>query len=474
MQRKRSAILILICCLVLYIPLLLLSQDGDMYFTITSGKDLLNGNFNTLSHVRNNPAIIQQWLYAVLLAKFDGFDYIGNIIFVLLQNILLWVISGIFIYNKTNDKNKTILGPIILTLLLKNYIINIRPETITLILIILELLYIDKYKETANMIYLVLVIPILVLSANMHQAIFLYHIYVLIPYYINNKQLDWKLILATPIYILCSLCTPYGVDGSLYIYNTFKSKAFTKCDIIELNPINITSIVGVSIVLFIIIALYLLYTHNTNKYINFYTFMTFILCIISVRHVFLLYIAGIFMVININKFMQSIDTVVVGSACTICLCLSLLMIRYIDYQNGIDIKYMDSLSTCPKILIIIPDKHAKIYNDMNIGGYLEYYGYDNIEIDCRPELYTKEFCGKDIIGNYFNINNGLVINDVGNYELAKSTDTDNALAKYDYVIVKTIPNLYIYRYICTNTKNYDIIFKNDYYIVAKVLLRKDI
>lgn len=218
MQRKRSAILILICCLVLYIPLLLLSQDGDMYFTITSGKDLLNGNFNTLSHVRNNPAIIQQWLYAVLLAKFDGFDYIGNIIFVLLQNILLWVISGIFIYNKTNDKNKTILGPIILTLLLKNYIINIRPETITLILIILELLFIDKYKETANMIYLALVIPILVLSANMHQAIFLYHIYVLIPYYINNKQLDWKLILATPIYILCSLCTPYGVDGSLYIY----------------------------------------------------------------------------------------------------------------------------------------------------------------------------------------------------------------------------------------------------------------
>ena len=62
--------------------------------------------------------------------------------------------------------------------------------------------------------------------------------YILIPYYIHDKKLDIKLILITPIYLVCSVLTPYTLDGSLYIFRAFKSQAFKLSNIQELQPIN--------------------------------------------------------------------------------------------------------------------------------------------------------------------------------------------------------------------------------------------
>ena len=57
--------------LILYVILLLKSQDNDMFFEIMSGRDILNGNFRTVSHLNNFPIIVQQWLYAVCYIYHD-------------------------------------------------------------------------------------------------------------------------------------------------------------------------------------------------------------------------------------------------------------------------------------------------------------------------------------------------------------------------------------------------------------------
>ena len=234
-----------------YIMFLFSSQDNDMFFEIMSGRDLLSGNFETASHLDNFPMIVQQWLYAVCLAIVDKFGYYGHISFVFIQNIILFILSSLFIYRKTNNKKLSLFGSFFAILFCNLYLINIRPQIITMILLITELLILELYKEHKSIKYLVFIIPVLILAANFHQAIFFYHIMLLIPYYIDknsNCYIDDKLVFITPLFIACSLCTPYTIDGYLYIFRTFASKTYDIYNIVELNALNIVSVHGLKII----------------------------------------------------------------------------------------------------------------------------------------------------------------------------------------------------------------------------------
>ena len=79
-------------------------------------------------------------------------------------------------------------------------------------------------------------------------------------------------------------------------------------------------------------------------------------------------------------------------------------------------------------------KTATIYNMINAGGFLEYYGY-NVLSDARPELYTEEFCGKDIISNQSIFYTGY---DTKNKKWMSNTEIENIYKDYDYVIVSSI------------------------------------
>ena len=103
---KTSTGLLIIFSIVLYIVFLLGSQDNDMFFEIVSGRDLLAGNFETASHLDNFPLTVQQGLYAVCLAIFDNLGYIGHILLVFIQDVILLLLSVIFIKMKSNHSIK--------------------------------------------------------------------------------------------------------------------------------------------------------------------------------------------------------------------------------------------------------------------------------------------------------------------------------------------------------------------------------
>ncbi len=440
--------------IIFYFIFLLYSQDNDMFFEIMSGRDLLSGNFKTASHLNNFPIIVQQWLYAVCLAIFDKLGYFGHILIVLIQNIVLYIVSSIFIKRRTHNTKLAYFGSFFALLYCHNYMINIRPQIITMILLVVELILLDLYKESNKNKYLFYIIPILILSANFHQAVFLYHILIIVPYCIDfkNKEVDWKLFCFCIIFWMCSLFTPYTIDGFLYIFRTFTSKTYKLFTISELTSIQVTSIIGIKLLLIVLLDIWYIYKHKSNSYINIYVFLVTILSLVNLRHSSILYIAVLFLICNIdtnklaNKYVYGIISVLLFS----CM-LEFTTIRniYTDYGN---------------VANIIEDKNATIYNSaMDLGGYLEYNGYTKVKVDSRCEAFSYENSGvKNINTDMFSVIYGYKIDKNFNYSILDDNKILSIVKNYDYLIVGKLDYI---NTISSLNKQWKNIYNDDNYII---------
>lgn len=446
--KKFSFIVLVVCCISLYLVLLNQIYDNDIFFEIASGRDLLQGNFSTASHLSNLPIIVQQWLYSVCLAIAEKGGVIGITAFVVLQHILLCTISSIFIYRKTKNIKYAIFGSFFTLVFCHNYMINARPQIITVILLIAQLLLLDIYKEKNKIGYLFAIIPILLLEANFHQAVFLYHLVVMIPFFIDKKEnkykTDWKLFAFVPLYLVCSLATPYGINGSLYVFKTFGTDIYQQITIEELEPIKILSYIGIKLILLILILLYTLCKRSIDKYTCFFIVLLAGLSIMSARNISIAFIPIMYILANID--LSKAKNMYVYGCLSLC-CIGICLIK-IATPNQLA-EYFNPTE-------IIPNHDAKICNiDINSGGWLEYNDYVNVKYDCRTEIFTKELCGIDnYYSDYFILKSGKDSN--GN--LVSNETVLNTVNKYDYIIAPK--NSYVIRVIDWNN-----VYENDNIII---------
>lgn len=455
---KYSPIILLsIFATLLYIVLLLKSQDNDMFFEIMSGRDILNGNFRTVSHLNNFPIIVQQWLYAVCLSLIDRFGRVGDVCWVLFQNAILYVVSYIFIKLKTNDKKKALISPAFILLFCHDYMINIRPQIITMIMLITELIFIELYKKKNSIKYLLPIFPLLILYANFHQAVFLYSGFVMIPYLIQPKKpyIDWKLTAFTPFFMACSLLTPYGLDGSLYIVRTFMSDSFKLVNINELGPIGITSYPGIKLVLVLAVTIVYTYLHKSNYFVNFYVFAISFLAFVNIRHVSILYLAVMFLICTIEDFHLLNNKYVYYGLAAICMTLSLL---FVSIAKDISYKY-------GKVEDAIEDKSAPIYNvAMDLGGWLEYNGCTHVTLDSRCEAFSEEISGvPNVLENYILLSRGHILEDGNPVGLASDEEVLDVIKDYKYVV--SLKMQYVDNVLSRHSDKWDLIFENSKYNV---------
>lgn len=442
---KTVKIFLLLTLGIIYLKFLIISQNTDMFFIIASGKDILNGNFYYNTYT-NLPIIHQQWLYSVICALFDKLGIYGHWLFVFIQDIVLWYVSYRFINKKTKNNWSAIIIPIITIIICHNYMICIRPQIITMILLISELLVIEKYKENFNGKYLLWLLPISILEANLHQSLFLYHIFIMIPYLYNieEKQIDWKLILISPFMVLSTLLTPYGLDGTLFIFKVAQSNVFDKVSINEVAPVKISSYIGIVLLIMLLTIILLNYKRKSNKYINFYVISVFILCLISVRHSILMMIPLLYLLVLIDfDKKKSIKGILVLMFLGTLWLLNTLNSPYNILTNE------ENKCICVEVLEEIP-KDATIYNEMNLGNYLEYMEYENILFDVRPELYTYPLCEKDYFNDYKKFRFGFSLNGT----LATDEEIQEIYNDYEYIIAQKVS--YVNR-ILQNDESYSLI-----------------
>ena len=376
----------------LYIILVSNSMDNDMFFEIASGRDILNGNFYNASKLNNQPIIVQQWLYCTCLALLDQLGDIWLYLFVIIQNMILWLLSTIFLYRKTNSYIKSLFGSFVILILCSGYLVNIRPQIITMIFILLELIILDIYIENRQRSTFLWLIPIFILSANFHNALFLYHIYILIPFCftkIENKyRIDKRLLIFIPVFILCSTLTPYGIPGALYTLNSFASGVFSKIAITELSPISLSYYNMITIVCYLIVAqtIWLIYKHKANKYTIYYTFTIFLFAATSIRHLSIMYVACLYILIQCDfKVIKHIKKYI----CIMCIWFFIQSALLYRVDN---IGYLKSHKEV--IEANVSKTNDQILNSIMLGGYLEYLGY-NVYSDARPEIFTELMCGED-------------------------------------------------------------------------------
>ena len=273
-------------------------------------------------------------------------------------------------------------------------------------------------------------------------------------------MIDWKLILITPIYVLCSLCTPYKLEGALFIINTFKSNVHVSTNLmLEMNPMRINSASGTFIVLCLCLVIYLNYIHKSNIFINFYIFSIAYLSLINYRQILLLYIPILYIIAyvdfptinSLNKYINNLKYYIL-----IFLLIIGSMINTLDSRNN-RINNYNSIN----IENIIPDKSSYIYDsDANIGGYLCYLGYDKVKFDVRLESYTEEVSGIPNLINeiyYIMCGHDITYTDFRNYYISDE-ELYNIIDDYDYVIC--FGNSYINKVLLTST-DWKIVYENN-------------
>lgn len=459
-SKYASLVLLILFMTILYVVFLLKSQDNDMFFEIMSGRDILNGNFHTISHMNDFPIIVQQWLYAVCLAITDRFGTVGNILFVLVQNLILGFLCYKFISIKTHNKQRAIIGSIFAILYCHDYMINIRPQIITAICLVAQLVFMELYKEKKQIKYLLPIFPILILSANMHQAVFLYHGFIMIPYFYEEvegkKGIDWKLTCFTPLFMACSLLTPYGLDGSLYIVRTFMSKTYDIVGINEILPVSFVDYVGIKMFLLCGVAIFCIHRQKSNRFVNFFTFAITLLTLISARHISIMIIPVLFIICTIEDF-QFLHTVYArGCMCLICIAMCLMFVKHTK-----DIRY-----DYGPVVNAIENKDAMIYNTaMDLGGWLEYNGCTKIKLDSRCEAFSEEISGvPNVMTDYLVLSQGYIVDkDDLSYTMAEDEDILRLIEDYEYVVAKK--NQYVNRTLNRNQDEWTKIFDDDVYTV---------
>lgn len=419
--------------------ILLNNPDNDMWWMLSTGKYIIqNHTFPKINPfvIHNNlKIIIEQPLLAII--NYSIYSLFGVMGFYVLSTIY-YIINGILVYiwldNYTENKITKYFSLIIYSFIICMYI-NTRPTIITLSIMLIELIILNKVQNDNNKKYLLLWLLLLsIIEINIHSALWWMLFIIILPYIVPNLfQKDviptflHNIKLYLPIIIgmfFVGFINPYGIDNILFLFKSMNnSKVFLTISEMQ-NPTFIQPY-GIIILTSIIIFSIYLYKCIHSKKLNITTiYMTMGLLCLSIMYyrnfyVLIIAILPIFCsfydeYIN-HKILQAperakITIMVHPIERTFINVFFIIIIFCILFEiKNISIypeqpEYIDVLNQYNKEDIIL-------YNNFNEGGLLEWYGY-KVYIDARPELFQKVINGKeDIADEYYNISSNLLANE---------------------------------------------------------------
>lgn len=223
--------------------------DTDVFYIISTGNYIL---FHGIPHTNpfittpGMPIIIQNWAYCVMIAWVKrSLGTAGLFILTILM------IAGVYLVVRSLVA-KTVTDPwvrLICTVILTNLFgyLNLRPEILTFLLIILELYGVIKYRQTGKRRYLGMIPVTMLAEVNFHASYWVMHLIVLLPYLVMfpykrvaqtymigkmRRTLILTAILSMPFLFM----NPYGLENATYVFDAMASGALKLMKISELLP----------------------------------------------------------------------------------------------------------------------------------------------------------------------------------------------------------------------------------------------
>ena len=179
-------ILAIICLILLAIAITPKVFQNDTFYTIKIGQSIRQNGIDYKDHYswhKDLKYLYPHWMYDVITSYI--YDYCGGFQGLYIATIALAVFLGIALYytNKKITKNQVIAFLISMFQLyfIENYTAA-RAQSITFPLFVLTILLIEKLLETGKIRYMVGLVIIPILIANLHSAVFPFYFILFLPY----------------------------------------------------------------------------------------------------------------------------------------------------------------------------------------------------------------------------------------------------------------------------------------------------
>lgn len=163
-------------------------MDNDFYHIVVAGRWIAQNKQimyeNPYFILDGYKTIVQQYPYAVALwLIYDNLGYLGAYFFVCIQALFYgFIIYKYLTYNKVQKEIAQLLTLLFITFMPYK---NVRPELITMAILLLEMLLLEKFIESKgkNWIHCIVMFPLLMLiETNIHCSYDVFHFIVTLPY----------------------------------------------------------------------------------------------------------------------------------------------------------------------------------------------------------------------------------------------------------------------------------------------------
>ena len=452
-KKRFFVILAIILIGVFCISLTPKTLQNDTFYTIKIGEHIIeNGEIDMLdpfSWHENLEYTYPHWLYDVIIYLIYS---VGGMTGIYISTCCFSIILGatIFLVNKKIAKNEII--SFVITLLsmylLKDYIAA-RAQLVTFILFIIEIYCIERLVDSKEKKYMIGLIILSVLIANLHVAVWPFTFVLYLPYiaeYImavieekiakkygkepsNNgkititKKDGTKLLIITLIIcIFTGFLTPLGTVPYTYLIKTMQGN--TTQNINEHQPLVLINDIDMICLIIAYIAL-LLFSKNKISLTDLLmlsglTLLTFF----SKRQATMLILIGsiilnkliveCFVNNNINILSDKIIDGVMSKFGIFMITSIVLIMSIIFIKPKLDDEYIDESSYPVEMSDFILEyfeesgkdiSQMRLYNEYNYGSYLLFRGIP-VFIDSRADLYSPEFNeGVDVFTDFIQCSN---------------------------------------------------------------------
>ena len=463
--------------------------QNDLFFDIKTGESILKYGIDFKDHfsfIPNLTYLYHHYLYDIgIYFLFKAFSYPGIFVFFLTLFTLFGII--IFLINNSNSHNKLLsfILTVITLLIMSGYFTN-RVQSITYILFLLEVYFLNKLYDTGEKKYSVFIILISVIIANIHMPMWILTIVFALPFlaeYLIYKVKIFNEIISSRIIIkkcanekvfliTLGLLLLSGFISPLKFYPyTFFLKAIGNNDFQFISEMTYTVFIKHIYTLFLFfLAILILVVFKTKYKLRdlLYLLGLFLLSTLANRniaYVYLFYPIILFKIIaeNIDFKKLKIDVNISAKVKDILMSLTIISLVgiYILVFIKLDIKHFDYNinkdypdATVKYIKENLDYKNIKLFNEFNFGSYLEFNDIP-VFIDSRAEVYIQNFNGgKDIVNDFLGTEE---------YQKYKSI-----FRKYDFDYALIYQNKNLYTYLIKDD-DYEEIYHEDLFVLFKCL-----
>lgn len=426
MKNKKTFIITSIIMIVmLCVAFTVKTFQNDTFYTIKVGESILEHGIDMKDHFSWHELdyTYPHWLFDIVVYKL--YD-LGGLNALYIANIVIFIVTAITFYFMNLKQNKSyflsLLFSILSVIMLARFI-TMRAQLITYLLFLLEILFIEQFLKKGRKGYLVGLIILCVLIANIHAAVWPLFFVFMLPYLfeylvaiINNKiknkpklglfadkitlEKNQNIKTLFIVFIIClplGLLTPIGDIPYTYFIRTMMADTMEYID--EHKPlVLIQSLFVIGYLAIMLIPL--IFTKVKIKLTDLammggLLLMTFI----SIRHLALLAVIGMFylcrLICNIGKIKgdKSLDynlpwygIIIV----TLTIVITSFFVYSINSKEEFINDYIYPVAMVDWMKENLDMETVKLYNEYDFGSYLIYKDIP-VFIDSRSDLYTKSF-----------------------------------------------------------------------------------